>query len=121
MLRKALFQVHLWTGIGLGLYVVMICLTGSILVFRIEVYRYFRPGSVIEPYGERLSQAAISEAAKRIYPDLAVTRVQIRRRPVNSAADVYLEGQGRHLHRLFDPYSGADLGDAEPFATRAFE
>ena len=32
-MRKALFQIHLWTGIGLGLYVVLICVTGSILVF----------------------------------------------------------------------------------------
>ena len=38
MLRKILFQIHLWTGIGVGLYVVAICVTGSMLVFRQEFY-----------------------------------------------------------------------------------
>ena len=45
MLRKILFQIHLWTGIGIGLYVVAICVTGSVTVFRNEFYTYFRPGT----------------------------------------------------------------------------
>ena len=120
--RRALFQVHLWTGIGVGLYVVMICLTGSVLVFRFEVYGHFRPGSIVAPHGERLSQDALAQAAARAYPGRRVTRVQVRRRPPNAAAEVYLEGPGRErLHRLFDPYDGVDLGDAEPRATQVFE
>lgn len=31
-LRKLLFQIHLWTGIGIGLYIVLISLTGGVLV-----------------------------------------------------------------------------------------
>ena len=38
-LRKAIFQVHLWTGIGLGAYVFVICVTGSVLVYRNELLR----------------------------------------------------------------------------------
>lgn len=38
-LRKALFQIHLWTGIAIGLYLTMISLSGAILVFRIELFR----------------------------------------------------------------------------------
>jgi uncharacterized iron-regulated membrane protein len=37
-LRRALFQVHLWSGIGIGLYVLMISVTGSVLVYRNELY-----------------------------------------------------------------------------------
>jgi uncharacterized iron-regulated membrane protein len=37
-LRKAAFQVHLWSGIGLGLYVLFISVTGSVLVYRNELY-----------------------------------------------------------------------------------
>ena len=36
--RRALFQIHLWTGIAIGLYLVLISLTGSILVFRVELF-----------------------------------------------------------------------------------
>jgi uncharacterized iron-regulated membrane protein len=33
-LRRALFQIHLWAGVGIGLYVIAISLSGSILVFQ---------------------------------------------------------------------------------------
>jgi uncharacterized iron-regulated membrane protein len=35
--RRALFQIHLWSGIGVGLYVFVIGLTGSVLMFREEL------------------------------------------------------------------------------------
>ena len=44
-LRKVLFQVHLWTGIAIGLYVVVICLSGSVLVYRNDLYSAFAPGA----------------------------------------------------------------------------
>jgi uncharacterized iron-regulated membrane protein len=37
-LRRAVFQVHLWTGIGLGLYIFFLSVTGSVLVYRNELY-----------------------------------------------------------------------------------
>lgn len=37
-LRRALFQVHLWSGIGLGLYIFFISVSGSVLVYRNELY-----------------------------------------------------------------------------------
>ena len=122
MIRKALFQIHLWTGIGLGLYVVVICLTGSLLVFRVEYYTYFRPGTTVEVREtERLSDEQLKAAVEHHYPALKVTSLTLRRRQRNASADVYLEGEGTKLHRLFDPYTGDDLGDAEPRATRIFE
>ncbi len=35
--RRALFQVHLWAGIAIGLYVIAISVSGSILVFQQDV------------------------------------------------------------------------------------
>lgn len=35
--RKVLFQVHLWVGIILGIYMIVVALTGSILVFKDEL------------------------------------------------------------------------------------
>jgi uncharacterized iron-regulated membrane protein len=45
-LRRALFQVHLWSGIGLGLYVFFISVTGSVLVYRNELYAAATPDVV---------------------------------------------------------------------------
>jgi uncharacterized iron-regulated membrane protein len=38
-LRRALFQVHLWSGLAIGLYILMISVTGSVLVYRNELFR----------------------------------------------------------------------------------
>ena len=43
LLRRALFQIHLWTGVVAGLYIAVISLTGSILVYRNELYQAFSP------------------------------------------------------------------------------
>lgn len=38
LLRRAIFQIHLWSGIGFGLYIFFISVTGSVLVYRNELY-----------------------------------------------------------------------------------
>jgi uncharacterized iron-regulated membrane protein len=40
-IRKALFQLHLWSGLILGLYIVVACVSGSVLVFRNDIYNLF--------------------------------------------------------------------------------
>ena len=42
-LRRAFFQVHLWSGLGIGLYVIAISISGSILVYRSELRQTFEP------------------------------------------------------------------------------
>ena len=42
-LRKAVFQLHLWSGMLLGLYIVVVCVSGSIVVFRIDLYDLMDP------------------------------------------------------------------------------
>jgi len=43
MMRRALFQIHLWTGLASGLYILAICLSGSAIIFRLEMNRAFCP------------------------------------------------------------------------------
>jgi uncharacterized iron-regulated membrane protein len=43
--RRAALQVHLWTGLALGIYVVVIALSGSLLVFRDELNSLASPAS----------------------------------------------------------------------------
>jgi uncharacterized iron-regulated membrane protein len=42
--RRAFFQVHLWLGIAISLYVLLITLSGSVIVFRREMDRALCPG-----------------------------------------------------------------------------
>jgi uncharacterized iron-regulated membrane protein len=44
-LRRMLFQVHLWLGIAIGLYIFIISMSGSLIVFRRELDRTLCPAS----------------------------------------------------------------------------
>jgi uncharacterized iron-regulated membrane protein len=111
-LRKALFQIHLWSGIGIGLYVLVSSITGSAIVFRNEIYNKFSRGpTMVDPVGDRMNKAGIEEAARRAYPGHAVTFQSQPRNPAQ-AVEVWLERDGKKRQRIFNPYTGADLGDA---------
>jgi len=126
-LRRAVFQVHLWTGVTLGLYVAVLSLTGSVIVYRIELDRLTAsPRATLNPQADPMTAEQIGAAAQRAYPGWTVTAVhegqyQARgggdggrrrpRRPPDPTASVVLERGGQKLDRLFNPYTGEDLGD----------
>jgi uncharacterized iron-regulated membrane protein len=113
-LRKATFQIHLWSGIGLGLYVLMISLTGSVLVYRNELYRAATPDPIIvTPSGARLTDEQLKGAATRKYPGYTVINISRATNP-DQGVVVFLKSRAGQKGRLFNPYTGADLGDSVP-------
>jgi uncharacterized iron-regulated membrane protein len=117
--RRALFQVHLWTGIGVGLYVFVISVTGAVVVFRNDIYRNFAAKPVTVTIGEhRLTDDEIKAAVKRAYPDYNLSTI-FEVRSQDQALEIWLESNdGRKKQHLFDPYTGADLGDSVPAMIR---
>src|SRR5207249_11681862 len=74
--RRALFQVHLWAGIAIGLYILMISVTGSVLVYRNELYRAATQRPIISTgTGPRLTDDQLTAAAMRLYPGYRVENV----------------------------------------------
>jgi len=113
-LRKALFQVHLWSGIALGLYVLLMSVTGSVLVYQNELFRAATPEPIISKgSGPRLSDTQLADAATHLYLGYRVVKIA-RPRNLDQAVDVSLR-RGREIkNRLFDPRSGSDLGASVP-------
>jgi uncharacterized iron-regulated membrane protein len=112
-LRRAAFQIHLWLGIALGLYVVMLSVTGSVLVYRVELDRLLatkRPAFV--PGKAALPKERFEAAARELYPGWDVTRVGERISRRNPTLEVWLEKDGEKKERLFNPYTAEDLGAA---------
>lgn len=90
-LRKALFQVHLWLGLALGLYIVMLSLTGSALVLRGELDQAFEtPRPAFEPDRRVLSPEELTSAALRVYPGYTVSRLGDRVRRRNPVIEIWL-------------------------------
>jgi uncharacterized iron-regulated membrane protein len=53
-MRRLLCQVHLWVGLATGLYILIVSLSGSLIVFRRELDRALCPGTlVVSPSGRR--------------------------------------------------------------------
>lgn len=119
-LRRLLFQVHLWIGIATGVYVVLISVSGSAVVFRRELNLWLVPHRVAVVEGARLSQEELSAAALSLYPGYEVARIG-EPRPPNRPVAIELRRGGEAKERLFDPYTGRDLGDSYPRVLRVVE
>src|SRR3970040_1207236 len=70
-LHKVLFQVHLWLGIGVGLYILVISLTGAAVVFCSEMQHAMYPGFFpAEKAGTPGAHIAdVAENMKSAYPE----------------------------------------------------
>jgi uncharacterized iron-regulated membrane protein len=113
-MRRALFQVHLWSGIAVGLYVLMMSVTGSVLVYSNELFVAATPEPIVSKgSGPRLTDDQLSEAATRLYTGYRVVKIG-RARNLDQAVDVWLRRGDQRKQRLFDPRSGTDLGDSVP-------
>jgi uncharacterized iron-regulated membrane protein len=118
-IRRAMFQVHLWTGIGTGVYIVVICLTGSVLVFRRELMRTYsnRPQIQARTDVKPLTEEQLRAAALRAFPNYTVEKVWMPRRS-NNPVDIWMNRGTEKQQHLFEPYTGADLGETRPRAIR---
>ena len=112
-------QLHLWVGLTLGVYIVVLSVSGSLSVLRPDVHRWFVPRSV-PMEGTRLTGDALQDAVRRTYPLYEVTNVFERRRP-ETPVMVTLQRDGETVERLFDPYAVRDLGLTYPPITEAIE
>ena len=69
-IRRALFQVHLWAGILLGLYIVVVCASGSAVVFRNDLYDVFESWTKAGPTRLQSQVIAAGYSMMRWFGDL---------------------------------------------------
>jgi uncharacterized iron-regulated membrane protein len=106
-LRRAAFQIHLWGGLALALYLVVISLSGSILVFKDELLRGSLPSKLRTlPAGRLLSPAEALHNFLQTEPRAHLDGMQL---PSPVLPAFLLEGtdaQGRATRWLMQPQSG---------------
>jgi uncharacterized iron-regulated membrane protein len=117
--RRVLMRIHSWTGIGLGLYILLLSITGSFSVLRPQFHLWMVPRTV-PVVGARLKGDELREALRSAYRDSEVTSVFEGRR-AESPVRVTLKCDGVEVERLFDPYAATDIGLMYPPVLDAVE
>jgi len=99
----------------------LVSLSGCVVLFEHELYSFFSPDPTLTSSDSqrRLSAAELMQAAVWQYPHDRVVGVWDRKVSADVIAELWLEGEGGLRRRLFNPYSGTDLGDAQPFSLQA--
>jgi uncharacterized iron-regulated membrane protein len=100
--------------VGLSLYIVVICISGSAVVFRRELDRVLCPTTLTVPVGiRRLTTTELVSKAHSVYRRFDPKQIEVNVSQAPAApAEIVLSGGSARLDRFFDPYTGADLADA---------
>lgn len=115
-LRRALFQVHLWVGIVLTLYAIVIGLSGSALVFKDALARSIQPEVYrITPGTSHVPLAPILKQIESSRPGWKVGSLLSLNKP-DQAVDVLLHSEGKlstdnYRFVAVNPYTGALVAD----------
>lgn len=94
--RRALFQIHMWVGLVLGVLFVAVSLSGSILVYDDKLTEMIAPSPPAVTGGQRLPLVFIANAAREAVqaPEDAQVQVLLPPEP-GAAAMVRLKGKSR--------------------------
>ena len=109
-LRRVLFLVHLCVGLVAGVYVVVVCVTGAALVFRLDLQRTLSPHLFAATPGPALDLATMLQSVQAAYPADVVSGIDAptAARPTVLA---YIT-RGRDFLTVFaDPATGRVLGE----------
>jgi uncharacterized iron-regulated membrane protein len=105
--RRTLLMLHQWVGLAAGLFLVVISVSGSALVFETEIDRALnRSTSFVAPGGRPLPVEVLVARVQAAYPADQVTGVRIADTP-DQAYELSLRSRQA---AMVDPYTGAVLG-----------
>jgi uncharacterized iron-regulated membrane protein len=113
-LRRVLFQVHLWSGIGIGLIATVVGISGSAIVYKDSLDRIFTPG-LFRTAGPG-PRHSIDQLLGAVHADHPATRISYVTTPPDGAPWVFYLSPAHgpaptHLTlAYYDPTTGRQLG-----------
>jgi uncharacterized iron-regulated membrane protein len=108
-LRRAIFQIHLYTGLLIGALITLSGLTGSLLVFGQELDEALNPNLLcVSPQGEPVSIQMVIDAVRQNYPTHDLKRIKLPQ-DIQSTYEVRLNF-GERVKVYIDPYTNQILG-----------
>lgn len=117
-LRKLVFQVHLWMGVGLGLYVLVISLSGSAILLKSPFYEWFTPRKVEPVNSTPLEGEALNARMAEVYAGYELGFTTPPEQP-DDAVYIVLSKNGEYFPHYFNQYTGEDVGPSDPWPIKA--
>jgi uncharacterized iron-regulated membrane protein len=107
--RRALFQIHLWAGVGIGLYVIAISLSGSILVFQQDLLDDTHPA--VSSANKRISFGEAVALAESAHPDSHLQYIDNRNRNAEVVSVLLTNAHGTQVVNV-DRAAGRIIDDS---------
>ncbi|RNB81240.1 hypothetical protein EDM56_26355 [Brevibacillus fluminis] len=113
--RKIMLKVHLWLSLLVGLFLVAICTSGSILVFKDEINvaihsNYYKP---LPPTGTTISVEELTQIASKAFPGYHTNFIDTPEY-IGGVYRLWLNNEENKIetykHVLIDPGTGKVLG-----------
>lgn len=124
MIKKLLHQLHLWLGIGSGLILFIVCLSGSVLTFQTDIEQLLSPDSYrVAAQGQRMPVDSLLAGIQAKYPEQKVLGLTLPQDPEQAATARILdkgEEKGRGKAYLFDPYTGVETAPKAAWVSDTF-
>lgn len=117
-LRQLTFYLHRYLGLAVGLVLIIIGLTGSLLVFEKEIDRFLvsQQFGQVTPRGDRVPIESVVETVKTAY----VSQPDLKLLGINTLSDlhlpyrVFLQNSNEQRTEVFvNPYTGAVMGSRQ--------
>jgi len=112
-IRQVFLRIHILLGLALAAYILLISLSGCVLMFYPQLYEALSPHPTTLPSSSRFDRAALKMAAEQAHPGYEVSWIWERKDP-SEAVEVWMSNGVGQQQRLFDPFTGRDLGNAFP-------
>lgn len=109
-IRQLFLKIHSILGIAIGILLIIICTTGSFLVFHDPLETAVHPQLIkVVPQKKRVSLDAIATSLKQADPDTQIEFMLLPQKPEESFK-VKLKSNDREIAVFVNPYTGAILG-----------
>ncbi len=110
-LRRVAFLMHLTLGLGTGLWLVLVSLTGSLIVFRAEIEQALHPKLTRVPSGSGAAPLQpMLDQARSAFPGAEFRTVNLPTGPGETISFWGHDAHHRSFHAYFSPHSGEFLG-----------
>ena len=108
--RRLLFNLHLWTGLGAGAFLLVAALTGSVLAYRTELDAAGHPGWFrVADSPTRVTMDAVVASARLIHSKVEVDEVSLHPDPTSSILVQFID----RFQVYVDPHTGRVLGSRD--------